>query len=252
MGGHQRAPPLCTSTLRPLPDLVPAPHLCVNDLHPGSVGDGQHPRVGGEVCPAPGRGVSEHQRLRVLVHLPQAGEMEPGPWRVGLCEGLWAGVYPILRESGARPIGHGARGGSGEGHTHPGGSTDRRFLIGCRQLVPGAGEGCGIGGQAEPLPAPRRPLPAQETTDPSPEADPGGALCNLQHLDSGRSPPPVHLPQGAVVVGADSQQSWEDAEGQGGVAGWWGVGVGRGLGTYILPGRCGSPPAGQARGGGCG
>lgn len=53
-----------------------------------------------------------------------------------------------------------------------------------------------------PHPAPCTP----PRPSPSPEADPGGPLPDLQHLERGGLPLLTDLPQGTVVVRADSQQ----------------------------------------------
>lgn len=49
----------------------PPSHLSVNHFHSGAVTHSQYPRVGGEVCPTPGRGVPKHKGLRILVDLPK-------------------------------------------------------------------------------------------------------------------------------------------------------------------------------------
>lgn len=66
------------------------PYLSVNHLHSSAVTHSQHPRVGGEVCPTPGRGVPEHKGLGVLVDLLQ-------PWGDGQAMGrgdrlMWKGI----------------------------------------------------------------------------------------------------------------------------------------------------------------
>lgn len=64
-----------------LPQASPHPlnrYLNVNHLHPRAVPHSQHPGVGGEVCPAPGRRITEGERLRVLVDCLQPwGRRQP-------------------------------------------------------------------------------------------------------------------------------------------------------------------------------
>lgn len=119
------------------------------------------------------------------------------------------GNAPILEEMGVRHMGCGAA--CGGSCTHPEGSTDRQLPICYRQPALQAGAGCKVGtSMLSPTSSHRCSSPSTPAppTSPSPEADPGGSLCDLQHLNSSRPPPATHLPQGAVVVGADSQQSW--------------------------------------------
>lgn len=108
---------------------TPCPHLSVHHLHSGAVTHRQHSRVGSEVCPAPGRGVPEHQGLRVLVDLPQpwgdrpavvGGQAEGEDWAP------WPGPSRVL---GGPCWGVGF---CGRGLTHLRCSTDRRLRSGCR------------------------------------------------------------------------------------------------------------------------
>lgn len=63
------SPYLLCPTAAPVP--VPSAHLSVNNFHSCAVPHSQHPGMSGEVCPAPGRRVTEHEGLRVLVDLLQ-------------------------------------------------------------------------------------------------------------------------------------------------------------------------------------
>ena len=127
LAGASLALRLVTPTGRGPP--APCPHLSVHHLHSSAVTHRQHSRVGGEVCPAPGRRVPEHQGLRVLVDLPQ-------PWgdRPAVVGGQAEGEDWASWPGPGRVLGGPCWGGGfcGRGLTRLRHSTDRRLQSGCR------------------------------------------------------------------------------------------------------------------------
>ena len=134
------------------------PHLSVHHLHSSAITHSQHSRVGGEVCPTPGRGVPEHKGLGVLVDLLQpwgdrpamvgrqashGGETGQPWWGDRLMGGDWGDLAwgPGHGPGSAGATGWGGGFLWGRGVTRPEESTDRWLRNGCRWPALQAGEG---------------------------------------------------------------------------------------------------------------